>query len=177
MATEQKISQKDVTQPNVAPSESAQFRVMSNEDSMVADLAKEQPTLEQISQMTIVHRRVPNLLEFPEEVLAKHGREYHFAWLTKDKDLSVKLRTSGWVLCNRTNAPYIKAHRFGGHGAVEQAGMLLAFMPKRMADEMYNRSAEASQSKVKFATEDRFKHQDKDAPVTYYKPEDMGGDD
>jgi len=170
-------SQKDAIQPSVVASETTPVRVMSNEDSLVADLVKEQPNEEQVAQMTISYRKVPDLLAFPEEVLAKHGKEYHFAWLNKNKDLSVKLRTTGWVLCNRTNCPWIKPHRFGGHGALEQAGMLLAFMPKALADKMYAEPGRQSTAKLKYALEDRFKHQDKDAPLTFYKPEDRGGDD
>lgn len=170
-------SLKDAVQPSVAVSEPAQVRVLSNEDSTIADLVKEQPNLEQIAQMKVTQRKVPNLLEFPEEVLARHGKEYHFAWLTKGKDLTVKLRTTGWVLCNRTNSPWMKAHRFGGHGAVEQAGMLLAFMRKDIADDMYTQPARQSQAKVKYITEDIFKQQDKDAPVQFYKPEDKGEKD
>ena len=170
-------SQKDDVQPVAVASEPTPVRVMSNEDSLVADLVKEQPTLEQLAQITSTYRKVPDLLAFPEEVLAKHGKEYHFAWLSKNKDLSVKLRTTGWVLCNRTNSPYIKPHRFGGHGAVEQSGMLLAFMPKRMADEMYAQPGRQSTAKLKYALEDRFKNQDKDAPFQVYKPEDTGGDE
>jgi hypothetical protein len=170
-------SQKDDVQPVAVASEPTPMRVMSNEDSLVADLVKEQPSLEQLAQITSTYRKVPDLLAFPEEVLAKHGKEYHFAWLNKNKDLSVKLRTTGWVLCNRTNSPYIKAHRFGGHGAVEQAGMLLAFMPKRMADEMYAQPGRISAERLKYATEGRFKQQDKDAPYQFYKPVDRGGED
>jgi hypothetical protein len=170
-------SQKDAVQPSIAASEPAPVRVMSQEDSTIADLVKEQPTAEQVSQMTVTYRKVPDLLAFPEEVLAKHGKEYHFAWLSKNKDLSVKLRTTGWVLANRTNCPFIKPHRFGGHGALEQAGMLLAFMPKAMADQMYAEPGRQSTAKLKYALEDRFKQQDKDAPFQFYKPEDKGGDD
>ena len=170
-------SQKDAVQPSVAPSESAPVRVMSDGDSLIADLVKEQPTAEQISQMTVVYRKVPDLLAFPEEVLAKHGKEYHFAWLSKNKDLDVKLRTTGWVLANRTSCPWIKPHRFGAHGALEQAGMLLAFMPKAQADEMYAQPGRQSTAKLKYALEDRFKHQDRNAPYQFYKPEDRGGDD
>jgi hypothetical protein len=147
---------------------------MSDGDSLIADLVKEQPNEEQIERLTSTYRSHPDLLAFPEEVLAKHGKEYHFAWLAKGTDLAVKLRTTGWVLANRTNCPWIKAHRFGGHGALEQAGMLLAFMPKRLADEMYAQPGRRSTEKLKFALEDRFRHQDKDAPYQFYKPEDKG---
>ena len=170
-------SQKDAVQPSVAASEPAPVRVMSSDDSLVADLVKEQPTEAQIAQMTVTYHRVPDLLAFPEEVLAKHGKEYHFAWLNKNKDLSVKLRTTGWVLANRTNCPWIKPHRFGGHGALEQAGMLLAFMPKAMADAMYAEPGKQSTAKLKYVLEDRFKQQDKEAPYQFYKPTDSGAED
>lgn len=169
-------SQKDAVQPSVVASEPTPVRVMSNEDSLVADLVKEQPTPEQISQMKIVHHKIPNLLEFPEEILAKHGKEYHFAWLPKGKELTSKLRTNGWMLVNRTSCPWVKPHRFGTHGALEQSGMLLAFMPKAMADQMYNMPALQSQAKVKHYTDGMFKNQDKDAPAQFYKPEDDGKD-
>jgi hypothetical protein len=174
MSAKDNTSLKDTPIQSVVPSESTPIRVMSNDDSMIADLVAEQPTLDQIAQLKISPRAIPNLLEFPEEVLAKHGKEYHFAWLTKGKDLTVKLRTSGWVLCNRTNSPWIKEHRFSGHGAVEQAGMLLVFMRKDMADKMYGQAAIQSQAKVKHYTEGMFKQQDKDAPAQFYKPEDKG---
>lgn len=163
-------SQKDAVQPSVAVSEAAPVRVLSQDDSQVAEFVKEQPTVEQIEQMTVIHHKIPNLLEFPDEVLAKHGKEYHFAWLPKGKDLSTKLRTNGWVLCTRTTCPWIKPTRFGSHGGLEQAGMLLAFMPKAMADQMYSQPALQSQAKVKHYTDGMFKNQDADAPVKFYKP-------
>lgn len=171
------ISQKGVEIQDAEPSESSLTRVMSDADAQIADLVKEQPTLQQIAQFKVTPRRVPNLMEFPEEVLARHGKEYHYAWLAKDKNLTTNLRTRGWVLCNKTNSPFIKSHRFSTHGAVEQSGMLLVFMRKDLADHMYAQPAIQSQAKVKHYTEDMFKNQDKDAPVQFYKPEDKGGDD
>lgn len=173
----EKISPEIVEQPDNAPSESASARVLSNEDSVIADLIKEQPTMEQIERLTVTARRVPDLMAFPEEVLERHNKEYHFAWLAKNKDIAVKLRVSGWVLCNKTNSPWIKSHRFGSHGAVEQSGMLLAFMRKDIADAMYLRPALDSQNKVKYMTEDRFKQQDPKAPVSFYKPTDLSAAD
>jgi hypothetical protein len=176
MSAKENISLKDAPIQSVAPSESAAVRVMSNEDASIADLVKEQPTLEQIATLKVREQRIPNLLEFPEEVLARHGKEYHYAWLAKDKNLTANLRTKGWVLCNRTNSPFIKSHRFATHGAVEQAGMLLVFMRKDLADQMYAQPAKMSQAKVKHYTKDIFERQDKDAPVQFYKPEDKGED-
>lgn len=176
MSTKEKISsQQEVVHPHIAPSESAPVRVLSSDDSLVADLIKEQPTAEQVSQMKVRARKIPDLLELPEECLPYIQRkQYRFAWLTKNKDLSVKLRTNGWVLCNRSNSPYIRSSRFGGHGALEQAGMLLAFLPEAVAVEMDMIPVRQSQARVKHYTEDIFKNQDPNAPIQYYKPKDEG---
>lgn len=168
----QEISQQEVNIPHQAPSESASVRVMSSEDSVVADLVKEQPTALEVSQMKPKVRKIPNLLELPEECLPLHEKTYRFAWLTKGKDLSVKLRTNGWILCNRVNSPYIKPHRFGLHGAIEQSGMVLVFLPEDVAREMDMVPVRLSQDRVKHFTKDIFKNQDKDAPASFYKPED-----
>lgn len=178
MSAEKKISQQEVASPHVAPSESAPLRVLSSDDSLVADLAREQPSQEQVSQMKVKARKIPDLLELPEECLPYVQRkEYRYVWLTKNKDLSVKLRTNGWVLCTRMNSSYLKPYRFGGHGAVEQAGMLLAYLPEKVAEAMDMIPVRQSQARVKHYTEDIFKNQDPDAPIKYYKPEDKGDDD
>jgi hypothetical protein len=167
----EEISHEGVAQPNIAPSESAPVRVMSTEDSLIADLVKEQPTPEQIAQIKVTRQRQPNLLELPEECLSLQNKQYQYAWLTKGKDLSVKLRTNGWILCNRTNSPYIKPYRFGTHGALEQSGMLLAFMPQAVYEEMSMIPVRQSQDRIKHYTKGIFENQDKDAPITFYKPE------
>ena len=159
------------------PSESTQLKVLSSTDSLIADLIKEQPTVDQLATLTVKDRKIIDPLELPEECLEKHNKEYVYVWLSKDKDLAIKLRTDGWVLCNRTNSPYIKGHRFGGHGAVEQAGMLLAFLPKRLADEMYERPAALSRAKVKHYTEGIFQNIDPDAKAHLYKPKDTTSKD
>jgi hypothetical protein len=172
MSAKEKISQEDAVQPGVVPSESTQIRVMSTEDTLISDLVKEQPTLEQLATLTATPRKHLDLLALPEECLPLHGKKYRYAWLTKDKNLSVKLRTNGWVLCNRTNSPYIKSHRFGSHGAVEQSGMLLAFLPEQVAFEMDMGPVRQSQERVKHLTKGIFENQDKDAPISFYRPEE-----
>lgn len=173
-----KISQQPVAAiPSPAPSESAPVqRVLSSEDSLVADLIHEQPSEAQVAQMKVRTRKLPDLLELPEECLPLQGKKYRYVWLTKGKDLSVKLRTNGWVLCNRSNSPHIKPFRFGAHGALEQSGMLLAFLPEAIAVEMDMGPVRQSQARVKHYTEGIFKDQDPDSPITYYKPEDKGDD-
>lgn len=177
IAEDVKISQQGDTNPIPAPSESAQpVRVLSSEDSLVADLIHEQPTEAQVAAMKVKARRIPDLLELPEECLPLQRQKYRFVWLTKGKDLSVRLRTYGWVLCNRNNSPYIKPYRFGSHGAVEQAGMLLAFLPEAIAIEMDMGPVRQSQDRVKHYTKGIFENQDPDAAIKFYKPEEKDDD-
>lgn len=177
VAEEKVISQQGDANPVPTPSESVSaLRVLSSEDSLVADLIKEQPSEAQVAQMKVKAQRIPNLLELPEECLPLQGTKYRYVWLTKDKNLSVKLRTNGWVLCNRSNSSYIKPFRFGAHGAVEQAGMLLAYLPEAIAVEMDMGPVRQSQARVKHYTEGIFKDQDPDAPIQFYKPEEKGDD-
>jgi hypothetical protein len=149
---------------------------MSSEDSLISDLVKEQPTEQQVAMMKVNQRKIPNMLELPEECLLLHEKKYRYAWLTKNRELSVKLRTNGWVLCNRANSPYIRKHRFGQHGAVEQAGMLLAFLPEAIAREMDMVPVRMSQDRVKHYTKGIVENQDKDAPASFYKP-DLSNED
>lgn len=169
--------QEVVAQPIPAPSESAPVRVLSSDDSYVADLIHEQPTAEQVGGMKVKARKLPDLLELPEECASLQRKKYRFVWLTKDKNLSIKLRTDGWVLCNRVNAPWIKPYRFGIHGAVEQAGMLLAFLPEEIAVANDMVPIKMSQDRIRHYTKGIFENQDPDAPISFYKPEDKGDDD
>lgn len=170
-------SQLDEENPLVVPSESTHTRVLSSDDSLVADLVKEQPTEKQVAEIKSRPRKAMDLLELPEECLPLQGKKYRFVWLTKDKNLSVRLRTYGWILCNRGNSPYIKPFRFGAHGAVEQSGMLLAFLPEQIAVEMDMHSVRLSQDRVKHYTKGIFENQDPDAPIQFYKPKDTGEDE
>lgn len=177
MSAKNITSQQDEVNPLVVPSESTHTRVLSSDDSLVADLVREQPTEKQVSEMKTRPRKLMNLLELPEECLPLQGKKYRFVWLTKDKNLSVRLRTYGWILCNRSNSPFIKPFRFGAHGAVEQAGMLLAYLPESIAVEQDMVPVQMSQDRVKHYTKGIFENQDPDAPIQYYKPKDTGEED
>jgi hypothetical protein len=171
---ERRNSRDDASVPSVAPSESAPVRILSTVDSTIADLIKEQPTLEQLASIKVVDRgRIPDILALPDEVLPLHGKKYRYGWLDKGNDLTAAVQARGWVLCNRSNSPHLKSYRFGGHGGVEQGGMLLAFMPEDRYVEIFERGpSERSRARVKMFTKDIYKNVDKDAPVSFYKPED-----
>lgn len=152
-------------------------QILSRQDTFVSDLVKEQPSEDEVTTLAnIKARSVPNILELPEECYPLHGKKYRYRWLAKDERLEARLRSSIWMLCTRTNSPYIKPHRFKSHGAVEQAGMLLAFAPENIALAREEEPAKKSAQLVKHYTEDIHKQGSKETGG-YYKPETAGDED
>jgi len=135
MSPKKDIVQESPAQVEATSAEPRTIEVLSTQDSSVSDLVKEAPTSEEVERAveSITERKLPNILELPEECKPLYKVKYRFRWLAKDRDLESKLRSSIWSLCTRSNSPYIKKHRFKSHGAVEQAGMLLAFAAEDVA--------------------------------------------
>ena len=129
------IVQESPAQVEAPSAEPRTIEVLSTQDSSVSDLVKEAPSAVDVEAAikSIKEHKLPNILELPEECKPLYKVKYRFRWLAKDRDLESKLRSSIWSLCTRTNSPYIKPHRFKSHGAVEQAGMLLAFAAEDVA--------------------------------------------
>lgn len=155
-----------------------QVQILSRQDTLVSDLVKEQPDAEEVARIASARDRsgAPNILELPEECYPLHGVKYRYRWLAKDERLEARLRSSIWMLCTRSNSPYMKPYRFKSHGAVEQAGMLLAFAPEDVAKGREEEPAKKSAQLVKHYTEDIHKQGSKEAGG-YYKPEEAGEDD
>jgi len=166
---------KPVEEPTAAPQETnsdpKQVQVLSNQDTQISDLVKEQP--KSISEIESAESRPMNILELPEECAKLHKKKYRFRWLAKTRHLEAKLRTSIWSLCTRENSPYIKPGRFKAHGAVEQAGMLLAFTTEKLGAEREAAPAKKSANLVKHYTEDLPTRE----AEGFYKPKDLGDKD
>jgi len=143
---------------------------LSKEESHIAELVKEQPkSVADFSTKTLARF---NLLELPEECKPLHGVKYRFRWLNK-KNIEARLNSSIWALCTRINSPYIKAHRFKDHGAVEQGGMLLAFATEALGKEREEAPAKKSAALVKHYTKDL----PNDEQRGFYTPKDSGEED
>lgn len=153
--------------------------VLSQQDSSVADLVKETPKeMDDASFIkSIKERRIPNILDLPEECKPLHKVKYRFRWLAKDKNLESKLRSSIWMLCTRQNSPYIKPHRFKSHGAIEQGGMLLAFCSEEVGKIREEEPAKRSAELVKHYTEDLAKQGDPKRGGFYAPDPDEGESD
>lgn len=173
-----KISEPDVA-PEVQPvqesrevssAEPQPAVVLSQQDTFVADLVKEQPKTD-AELKTMNELKMRDILALPEECLKLHRVKYRYKWLAKNKNLEATLRSSIWSLCTRDNSPYIKPHRFKSHGAVEQSGMLLAFATEEMGKIREAAPALKSASLVKHYTEDLPKQEEKG----FYLPDTSEG--
>lgn len=161
-----KVQEEKVTVTAVVPEQAN----MSAEAAHIADLVKEQP--KSVAEFQTKTLSKFNLLELPEECKPLHGKKFRFRWLAK-QNIEARLNSSIWVLCTRTNSPYIKAHRFKSHGAVEQAGMLLAFCPEELGKEREEAPAKKSAALVKHYTKDL----PNDEQRGFYTPKDTGEED
>jgi hypothetical protein len=161
---------REVTQESTATPEN-KVTVLSASDSEIAGLAQSQPALDKMEALYATTQGRVDLLALPDECVGLHKREFRFKWMAKDKNLSAKLQAGPWILCTRTTTPFIKEHRFGTHGAVEQAGMLLAFTTEKLARIKEQIGEQRSKALLKHYTEDIT---DKEG---FYKPKDSGSDE
>ena len=168
---------EDIQEAPASPVEEAsaapqQVQVLSNQDTFVSDLVKEQP--KSVSELTsITDLKMRDILELPEECKPLHKVKFRYRWLAKNKNLEATLRSSIWALCTRDNSPYIRERRFKSHGAVEQSGMLLAFATEEMGKKREQAPADKSAKLVKHYTKDLKKNE----AAGFYEPKDTGGDD
>ena len=161
----------EVQESSAVPSASPQpVQVLSQQDTSVSDLVKEQPkTVSELRTMNDLKMR--DILALPEECKELHRKTYRYRWLAKNKNLEATLRSSIWALCTRDNSPYIKTHRFKSHGAVEQSGMLLAFATEETGALRELAPAKRSADLVKHYTEDLPKAEEKG----FYQPDQSEG--
>lgn len=167
-----KETKKDIVQEEKVETTAVEPKTpnLSKEEMHIAELVKEQP--KSVAEFSTKSLARFNLLELPEECKPLHGKKFRFRWLNK-QNIEARLNSSIWVLCTRTNSPYIKPHRFKDHGAVEQGGMLLAFAPEEMGKEREEAPAKKSAALVKHYTEDL----PNDERRGFYTPKDTGEED
>lgn len=184
MSTKSKIDEKDIVQEplkvdEVSTADARTVEVLSAQDSQVLDLVRETPKTfdDSAALASLKERRMPNILDLPEECKPLYKVKYRYRWLAKDKNLESKLRSSIWVLCTRNNSPYIKRHRFKTHGAIEQGGMLLAFCSEETGKIREAAPALKSAELVKHYTEDLAKQGDPKRGGFYAPDPDEGESD
>lgn len=124
------------TKKEEAPAVAVQERpqtILTGNDAFIAGTVERQPKIP--AQVRDVSKPMdlsvlPREVQENEEVMKK----YRFKWIGKSERQVVRAtEVEQWVLCTRQNAPFIPASYFKVHGAVEKAGMLLAFMREENA--------------------------------------------
>lgn len=125
--------------------------LLSTADAFVYDRMKAQPkTLEDVELKITGNDKDPNYhqLILPSEIKA-YENKFVFRWLNKSKralDYSCDVR--GWILVNRTYFPDLPRHMFTVQGSIERGDCILAFIPKKLAEEIRKEPQERSKEMV-----------------------------
>lgn len=144
--------------------------IISNSDAELADLITSQPTEE---QMMVKSRKEITGWELPDGALALEGVTKKFRWLSKDKRMLIRNRAKGWLVCNRTNSPFLPSEGFGVHGGFQNMmhpDHILGYMGIERKKEIAKEQSDKSRDAVKHYTEDIKKD------PRFYEAK-LGGDD
>lgn len=128
--------------------------IVSNSDAELADLIASQPTEEQVS---VRLKKEITGWELPEGAAKLEGVSKKFRWLSKDKRQLIKSRNKGWLVCNRTNSPFLPNEGFGVHGGYQNAmypDHILGYMNIEVSRAINADNSKKSRDAVKHYTED-----------------------
>lgn len=123
---ETKPAQENSMVTHILTDADSQLVKMANEGDFDWDAAMQ--AVEVMDDYTILQ----DPLELPPECKARHvNDQFRYRWLDPTDRNRFMMQTSGkfpWVVCNRTNAPYIPDVYRDENGLVRKAGMVLAKM-------------------------------------------------
>jgi len=128
--------------------------VISNSDAELADLIASQPTEEQVS---VRLKKEITGWELPKGAIELEGVSKKFRWLSKDKRQLIKSRNIGWLVCNRTNSPFLPKEGFGLHGGYQNPmypDHILGYMNIEVSRAINAENSQKSRDAVKHYTED-----------------------
>ena len=162
---------KQVTEPQQAPI----LQMMSEEDAYIADRMKSQPkTLDEVL-LVKEKKYIPgeHRLSLPKEFKPYEDR-FGFRWINKRKRAVDDANIKGWVIVNRRLFPEVAInapHLFSTSGAVEKGDAILAFMSRRVAEQIRRAPGEKSTAILKTQLA---KGSEKllEGQSGFYKPED-----
>lgn len=153
------IQEKEVVveQPKAEPKEVNRPVVILTElDSIISERMKHQlsnaPTIEDIEVRDLDKRtESQHRLRLPKEVEdAMISKKLTPRWLYKEKRaIDNALNVIGWILVNHVYFPELPDYLFSANGCIEAGDAILAFMPKKRADEIRELPAKKSRELVK----------------------------
>ena len=142
--------------------------LLSDTDAYVHDRLKGQPKNLKDVDIRVEEKRDQNVhrLSLPKEIKV-HENKYRFRWIMKHKQaIDYACDVRGWVLVNRTYFNDLPRHLFTVSGSIERGDAILAFMPRKQAEEILKEPGDKSRDRIQSTFN---KHAD---DPRYYKPSD-----
>ena len=124
--------------------------VLSEENAYIHDVLKSQPKRLKDIDIQSVPSDDPNRhrLSLPDE-FEPYYRKFTFRWLYKKRQaIADAVQNKGWLLVNHTYFPDLPNHLFTTNGVMERGDNILAFIPKKAAEEMREKAYEDSRNMV-----------------------------
>ena len=125
--------------------------LVSENDAYIHERMKSQSkTLEEINAKVIHdHDNKGHILSLPRE-MEVYGNDYSFRWINKKKrSIDHALDVIGWTFVNRSFFKNLPKHLFTANGSIERGDAILAFMPRKRAEEIRLRPAQISRERVR----------------------------
>lgn len=129
--------------------ESNKTIVLSEESAYIQEIVDTQPkTLHEIEVMDRKPLEGFHRLSLPSEI-DKYTPKFTFRWLfNRRRSISEATQIKGWFLVNRAYFPDLPNHLFTANGSIERGDNILAFIPKKLAEDMRKEPIEKSKDMV-----------------------------
>ena|SRR6185436_8783449 len=150
---------EEVTEPveSVKPVEASQKQnepmvILSKTDAYIHERLKSQPkTLEEV-EIKASQERPSDMhrMSLPDEI-KEHENKFAFRWLFKNpRAIAEACDQKGWTLLTRGFPGFenVPKHLFTTNGVMERGDNILAFMPKKMAEELRKIPGKLSKDRV-----------------------------
>lgn len=145
-----------VEEPQKSEPEQRPIVILSELDAIIAERNKTQisnaPAVEDIEVRDVdTLTESQHRLKLPKEVeAAMLKRGLSPRWIFKEKRaIDNALNVIGWILANRVYFPELPDYLFSASGCIEAGDAILAFMPKRRAEQIRELPAKKSRELVK----------------------------
>ena len=177
---EEKIETPVATMPEVKQPEkkesapSAPVVLLSETDAYLHERMKEQPKSDEEVNLKVMQdfENKGHILSLPKD-LEVFCKDYSFRWINKKKRaIDHALDVIGWSFVNRVMFKTLPKHLFTANGSIERGDAILAFMPRKRAEEIRLRPAQISRERVRNTPVQDLRRWE-DRGENYYKP-DLG---
>jgi hypothetical protein len=154
---------------------SAPVVLLSETDAYLHERMKEQPKTDAEVNLKVMQdfENKGHILSLPKD-LEVFCKDYSFRWINKKKRaIDHALDVIGWSFVNRVMFKTLPKHLFTANGSIERGDAILAFMPRKRAEEIRLRPAQISRERVRNTPVQPLDRPWEDRGEKYYKP-DLG---